>query len=128
MIKRFQKPLKRSLDGLNVTAAEKAEIKRALLAYYDYNDKTYEDVLKTAAMVLGTSVESLEIEGARRYTDDGLRFCPPFSFVNMGDPYTVTLARDHENSAWVVASWADLAEEYERDNELGDYDPNRERD
>ena len=45
----------------------------------------------------------------------------PFSYCNTGDTYETTLAFDYEAQQWVLASWGDLLEEYERENELGDY-------
>ena len=61
--------------------------------------------------LLGTcGVEALTIEDTS-----------PFSYCNTGDTYETTLARDHDAEQWVLASWGDLFEEYERENELGDY-------
>ena len=72
--------------------------------------------------LLGMSgVVALNIEGAETYTDEGIRMCPPFSYCNAGDTYEITLARDHENGQWVIASWGDLLEEYEIEHELGAY-------
>lgn len=68
----------------------------------------------------GCGVEALAIEG-EEHTDNGVRHCPPFSYVNLGDTYVTTLARDHEHGAWVIASWGDLLEEYEEEHKLGSY-------
>lgn len=68
----------------------------------------------------GCGVEALAIEG-EEHTDCGARHCPPFSYVNFGDPYVTTLARDHEAGAWVIAGWGDLVEEYEREHKVGSY-------
>lgn len=70
----------------------------------------------------GHGVEALNIDGASSEWDEGVRMCPPFTYVNMGDTYIMTLARDHEHSAWVVACWGDLVEEYEREHKLGDHE------
>lgn len=69
----------------------------------------------------GFGVEALTIPDAKTYTDNGIRMCPPFSYVNMGDSYACTLARDHKESKWVVADTAALTEEYEKENDLGDH-------
>jgi len=37
------------------------------------------------------------------FTDEGLRGCPRFTYVNMGDLYIVTLIRDHKNERWVIS-------------------------
>lgn len=81
----------------------------------------HEQMLCACDDLLGRyGVESLAIED-EEHTDNGARYCPPFSYVNFGDPYITTLARDHENSAWVIASWGDLLEEYQEEHNLGSY-------
>lgn len=83
---------------------------------------SYQCKLEACADLLGMcGVVALEIENADTYTDEGIRMCPPFSYCNAGDTYAITLARDHENGAWVIACWGDLLEEYEKEHELGDY-------
>jgi len=84
----------------------------------------HEIILEACDELLGTNgVEALEIEGDSYHTDDGIRMCSAFSYCNAGDPYVVTLMRDHVAGEWLVASWGDALDEYERDNELGDYAP-----
>lgn len=89
-----------------------------------YNDPSNHELILSAANELlgGYGVEGLPIDDAPNYTDGGTGMCPPFSYVNNGDSYTATLARDHRASAWVVASWADLLEEYEKENNLAGYE------
>jgi len=67
----------------------------------------------------GCGMEALSIED-EQYTD-GVCCCPPFSYVNFGDAYVTTLARDHERGQWVIASWGDLLDEYEREHKLGSH-------
>lgn len=66
----------------------------------------------------GHGVESLNLPDGdpEHHTDCGVRFCPAFSYVNMGDPYTLTVLRDHENGAWIVACYGDVVEWWERRN------------
>ena len=47
------------------------------------------------------------------YTDEGLRHCPMFTYVNMGDTYIQTLIRDHGNERWVVADLEWMANQVE---------------
>lgn len=49
--------------------------------------------------------------------DEGLRFCPRFSYVNLGDTYARTFIRDHARGGYLIASWGDLVEELERRGE-----------
>lgn len=86
-------------------------------------DFTHEDALQECDQILDTcGVVSLDIEAADSYNDEGIRLCPPFTYCNAGDSYATTLARDHENGTWVIASWADLAEAYEKEHKLGDFE------
>ena len=48
--------------------------------------------------------------------------CPPFSYCNAGDPYITTLLRDHDAGQWIISDYAAVLEEYERENELADYE------
>lgn len=81
----------------------------------------HEQILRACDDLLdGCGVEALAIED-EQHTDNGVRHCPPFSYVNFGDPYVTTLARDHERGQWVIAGWGDLLEEYEREHKLGSY-------
>lgn len=67
-------------------------------------------------------IEALNPEGASSYTDEGIRLCPPFSYLNAGDTYNTTLARDHKRERWVVACWGDLLEEVEKEEKIGDWE------
>lgn len=81
----------------------------------------HEQILCACDDILGGhGVEALNVED-EQHTDNGARHCPPFSYVNFGDPYATTLARDHEHWQWVIAGWGALAEEYEREHKLGSY-------
>lgn len=83
----------------------------------------HEAKLKACADLLDMcDVAGLDFEGADHYTDEGIRMCPPFSYANAGDTYVATLARDHKRGQWVIASWGDLLEEYEKEHKLGDYE------
>lgn len=91
--------------------------------YHRPDTRKHEALLLACADLLGMhDVASLEIEGERHYTDEGIRMCPPFSYANAGDTYVTTLARDHERGQWVIASWGDLCEEYEREHKIGDHE------
>jgi hypothetical protein len=141
-IKRFDTPTLddlRPLLGGDVTVAVLEKVRAVLAGEIKPSDASeacakwvrqcynppswHERVLEACNDLLGgNGVGGLDIEGADTYTDNGVRMCPPFSYVNQGDPYIVTLARDHENSAWVIADWASMAEEYEREHKLGDHE------
>jgi len=87
------------------------------------NPNGYEVKLIACAELLGLMEPcALEIEDADQYTDEGIRMCPPFTYCNPGDSYVVTLARDHQHGRWVVGCWADLAEQYEKDHKIGDFE------
>jgi hypothetical protein len=124
-IERFFVPTLGQLADLKSNTVGDDELKavqRVLQAWWD-GDKSHEDALQECDRILGTcGVVSLDIEDASHYTDEGIRMCPPFSYCNAGDTYATTLFRDHKASAWCVACWGDLAEEYERDEEIGDYE------
>jgi hypothetical protein len=124
-IERFNVPTLAQLEPLrsNTTGDDELTAVVGVLQAWQDNEKTHEEALQECSKILGMhDVVSLDIEGARHYTDEGIRMCPPFSYCNAGDTYITTLARDHEAGAWVVACWGDLAEEYERENELGDFE------
>ena len=138
MIERFDIPTVEALlqiDGLDRGTAEDiraviagdvdpcdASVKCDLWVRRCYHKPSeHEQILCACDDLLGgCGVEALVIEG-EEHTDAGVRHCPPFSYVNFGDPYVTTLARDHEAGAWVIASCGDLLEEYERKHKLGDY-------
>ena len=83
----------------------------------------HECKLEACNEMLGTSgVEALDVEDAPHYTDEGIRMCPPFSYCNAGDPYVVTLLRDHDAGQWIISDYAAVLEEYEQEEELGDYE------
>jgi hypothetical protein len=48
------------------------------------------------------------------FTDERIRMCPPYSYLNTGDSYAATLVRDHREGAWMIAGWADVVEEEDR--------------
>jgi hypothetical protein len=130
-IERFHVPTLAQLEPLKsntVGDAELCEIQGVLQRYHEGADEgdvamSYEDAIQACDKILGTcGVEALSNEGDPTYTDEGIRMCPPFSYCNNGDSYAPTLARDHKAGAWVVAGWADLREEFERDEEIGDYE------
>lgn len=35
---------------------------------------------------------------------------PSFSYINLGDTYSVTMIRDYDREKWVVGSWGDFLE------------------
>lgn len=119
-LERFDVPTREALKDLPRVTDEEID---AILVVFADEDATHEEILQRCDKILDAhGVVSLEIEDARRYTDDGIRFCPPFSYVNMGDPYVATLARDHEHGKWVVAGWADMAEDYARAHKIGSFE------
>ena len=138
MIERFDVPTVEALLQIDGLARDVAERVRAIIAGdiapCDASEKCarwvrqchnepseHEQILYACDDLLGgCGVEALAIED-EQHTDCGVRFCPPFSYVNFGDPYITTLARDHENGQWVVVCWGDMLEEYERENKLGSY-------
>lgn len=122
-IERFQVPTVDQLADIEGLTPADAEQIVAVLKRHNEGEITHEEALKACDEIIGTcGVVSLESEDYGQYTDEGIRMCPPFSYCNAGDPYVTTLARNHKAGAWVVACWADLAEEYERENELGDFE------
>lgn len=112
------------LDGsLSPVEASEACAKWAAQCYHAPDLTKHEAMLQACADLLGMhDVAALEMEDADQYTDEGIRMCPPFSYCNAGDPYITTLARDHERGQWVIASWGDLCEEYEREHKIGDHE------
>jgi len=76
---------------------------------------THEQVLAAANEIIGGhGVESLNRCESDYHTDDGVRFCPPYSYVNLGDPYICTLMRNHTTGRYIVSSWGDIAERLEK--------------
>ena len=70
----------------------------------------------------GCGVEALNIDNdPNDHRDGNVRFCPAFSYVNFGDPYVATLMRDHDAEEWMICGWGDACEEYEQENEIGNY-------
>jgi hypothetical protein len=124
-IERFRATIptvERIVADLEISAEDAAAIVATLKGHHA-GEMTHEEVLQECDKIFGgLGVVSLESEEYGQYTDEGIRMCPPFSSCNAGDPYVMTLARDHEASAWVMACWADLAAEYEREHKLGDYE------
>lgn len=71
----------------------------------------------------GHGVEGLTIDNdPNTHEDSGVRMCPAFSYVNMGDTYSLTLLRDHDEQAWILSDWASVMEEYEAENVTEDED------
>lgn len=128
-IERFHVPTVEAL--LRVDGVDKEAAGRLVAVFQRYqNDRHFsvEAALRACDELLGTyGVESLAIEGAHDHSDGGIRMCPQFSYCNTGDAYALTVARDHKRSAWVIAGWGDLAEEYEKENKLGDHEEFEER-
>lgn len=113
----------RAVLSREVTPEEASPKCAAWVAECHHEPAWHERALEACAELLnGCGVESLSPEGADSYTDSGVGYCPPFSYVNFGDPYLTTLARDHERGMWVVACWGDLLEEYEKEHKLADYE------
>lgn len=79
--------------------------------YYEWNHDAEIRVMNY--LLDGHGVESCACS-PERVTDNGLRFCPTFSYVNMGDPYVTTILRDHKQGKWIVASYGEVVEEWER--------------
>lgn len=118
-IARFDVPTLDDLENLDCTD----EVRELIIAALSDDESSHETKLEACDVLLETSgVESLNIEDAPSYTDEGIRFCPPFSYCNAGDTYNVTLIRDHKARQWMVASWGDAFEEYSQDEEIGDYE------
>lgn len=65
-------------------------------------------------LLQGSGVEALQPPCQPEYDDGGVRMCPLYSYVNMGDTYDETIVRDHERGRWLVSSWGDLLERHER--------------
>jgi hypothetical protein len=94
----------------------------AVLSRKRAHDFTQQDALQEVDKLLGNhGIESIEPEGCDTYTD-GVFGCPPLSYSNNGDSYAWTLVRDHAARRWMICGWADALEEYERENETGDYE------
>ncbi len=112
------------LDGSLSSYEASAKCAKWVDACYHKPDLAgHEAKLEACADLLGMhEVVSLDIEGADYHTDEGIRFCPPFSYANAGDTYATTLFRDHEDGSWVISCWGDLAEEYEKEHKIGDFE------
>jgi hypothetical protein len=120
-IVRFHNPELHNLSALKNQTANLRSIQIVLQSHYK-GERTHEEALQECDRLLGTSgVASLDIDESH-HTDEGVRMCPPFSYANVGDPYIPTLIRDHANQAWIVGCWAEVVEEYEQENNLGDYE------
>lgn len=107
----------------NNDAAQTAGIFKILRRWqYGGEDYTYNDALEALnTLIGGHGIESVDPEGAPHFTTEGIRLCPPYSYVNMGDSYARTIAFDHANRCWVVSSFADMLEITEQSYKLGDY-------
>lgn len=69
----------------------------------------HEQQLRAIDDLLGNyGVES--VESKEYYQDEGVLWCPRYSYSNTGETYAVTIVRDHKNSRWLIAAWGDLAE------------------
>jgi hypothetical protein len=124
-IKRFDIP---TLDDLlPLKSNSVGEFELGYLAWYlvlcNAGTITHEEALAACSKTLGMhDVVSLDIEGAGHFTDEGIRYCSAFSYANAGDPYIVTLLRDHKAGQWIVSDYASVLEECEKENKLGDYE------
>lgn len=112
------------LDGtLSPVEASSACAAWVRQCYHKPDIRKHEAKLMACADLLGMhDTCGLDVEDAGHYTDEGIRMCPPFSYANAGDTYVATLARDHARGQWVIASWGDLLEEYERENKIGNHE------
>jgi hypothetical protein len=130
-IKRFSIPTPEDLAPLkalplskdtDVGSFELGEI-YATLRMCDEGDYGHERAIQACSKILGMhDVVSLDIEGVGHFTDEGIRHCPAFSYANAGDPYIVTLLRDHKAGQWIVSDYASVLEECEKENKVGDYE------
>lgn len=86
-------------------------------------DFTHEHAIKACDEAMsGHGIESVDPEGAPSFVDGRIAMCPPFSYVNLGDSYAATLARDHEKGVWLISCWAELLETVEKAHKLGDFE------
>lgn len=125
-IERFDVPTLAQLAPLKSNSVDDAvlvKVQAVLQRWLDDRDFSQEDALQACDELLDThGIESVDPEGAPSYTDEGIRMCPPFSYCNAGDAYATTLGRCHRTGRWVVACWADMLGEVERDEKLGDFE------
>jgi hypothetical protein len=89
------------------------EVSEKCKSWYDtcfHSPSKHELVLQAVNELLDNhGVESVEDE-ERYFTDEGVRFCPKYSYSNTGDSYKLTLVRSHYNQAWLVTSHDELVE------------------
>jgi len=108
--------VRKVLDGrLKPSDASDAAAKWASSCYHRPRETGHEMILEACDHLLdGCGVEAIKPECEVVHYDDGIRMCPAFSYVNMGDAYEMTILRDHEASCWLVMSWADAMERHEK--------------
>jgi hypothetical protein len=127
-IERFDVPSREALvkfvnDDLHMNPDLADDLEAAFVRWRDDRDFSFEDAFKVFDEILGGhGIESVDPEGAPDFRDEGIRMCPPFSYVNMGDSYAMTIGRDHDAGQWVFASWADMLEDCEKEHKLGDHE------
>lgn len=108
--------IRRVLDGrLDPRKASEACDRWVRECYHE--PSKHEQQLEAVNELLGGhGVEALDIHESDYYADNGVRMCPMYSYVNMGDTYNTTILRDHKRHRWVVAAWGDVVEWEERDH------------
>lgn len=81
-------------------------------------ERHHNGAMESANLLLeGFGIEAIESKDAggeegESFTDEGVRFCPRFSYVNVGYTYATTLVRDHKRQGYILASWGDLVERF----------------
>jgi hypothetical protein len=69
----------------------------------------YEDGV---ALALDTINDLVDGNGVESLGPVDVREGPPFSYINMGDPYKTTLVYDRERDLLFVGNWGDIAEKH----------------
>lgn len=111
--------ISRLTEGLE-RPQEVSESTKQWVAQCLHKPSKHEQILSAIdELLLGFGVESLNLPDGdpSQFTDEGVRMCPAFSFVNFGDPYEMTVLRDHENGQWIVSCWGDVLEWWEANRE-----------